>query len=135
MRTKNSTLKNVSGTKFNVNKRMKKKVVDESVHARIYVRQRVGGTYVHQVPEKCASRVHHSVCYMDQNWTRINLRCINIVAANELAANSSKWKETSSYLGKIPTRSPMRPVHQSSAFSVRFSMVIISPFLNPRSPS
>lgn len=39
------------------------------------------------------------------------------------------------YLGKMPTRSPIRPVHQSSAFSVRFRIVMISPFLKPRSPS
>lgn len=58
MRTKNSTLKNVNGTEFNVNERMRKKV-DESVHARIYVGQRVGGTYV-----------HHSVCVC-ATWTRI----------------------------------------------------------------
>ena len=38
------------------------------------------------------------------------------------------------YLGNIPVRSPILPVHQSAALSVLFVIVMISPFLNPKSP-
>jgi len=44
------------------------------------------------------------------------------------------FAERMAYLGKVPSRPPILPVHQSVAFSVRFTIVITSPFLNPRSP-
>lgn len=43
-------------------------------------------------------------------------------------------KNDIAYLGNVPSRPPILPVHQSVAFSVRFTIVITSPFLNPRSP-
>lgn len=42
--------------------------------------------------------------------------------------------EEITYLGKIPDLPPTVPVHQSEAFSVLLVMVMISPFLNAKSP-
>ena len=49
--------------------------------------------------------------------------------------SSIKAPRKVSYLGNMPVRSPIVPVHQSAAFSVRFVIVMISPFLKPRSPA
>lgn len=60
---------------------------------------------------------------------RVSIRCASHVKV------SRRPLEKDTYAGKIPTLSPIRPVHQSSFFSVRFRIVMISPFLKPKSPS
>ena len=53
--------------------------------------------------------------------------CDKSVTTQHFGANAT-------YLGKMPSLFPTLPVHQSVSLSVLFRIVMISPFLKPRSP-
>lgn len=67
----------------------------------------------------------------------LDLGGVDVVAGLVLVIGKDRSHELKgrTYAGKMPTRSPIRPVHQSSVLSVRLRIVMISPFLKPRSPS
>lgn len=95
-----------------------------SKDAQVYSSQPIKHLYVHGLK----SVLHRNA----------DLGCINVVATVGVSFVPTRKINISGgviYLGKMPTRSPIRPVHQSSALSVRLRIVMISPFLNPRSPS
>lgn len=73
-------------------------------------------------------------------WTRCLtyprhlLHGLNIVALKSQQKYEVVASKVKTYLGKMPSLLPMRPVHQSVSLSVRLIIVMISPFLKPRSP-
>lgn len=73
-------------------------------------------------------------------WTRCaiypchRLHGLDIVTFGSQQTYKVVASKAKTYLGKMPSLFPMRPVHQSVSLSVRLIIVMTSPFLKPRSP-
>lgn len=73
-------------------------------------------------------------------WTRCTIYPRHLLHGLDIVTFRSQQKyeavasKVKTYLGKMPSLLPMRPVHQSVSLSVRLIIVMTSPFLKPRSP-